>query len=212
MTRTRYLMVLAAGILVAVVAFAPSGPARAQNNDVLIQILTDILGSGLEDAARESEVEAQARYELDEELYRIDEQRARIAEEFDRRRWEINRRYDRQYDRRNDRGRWYNDRYDDDDDDGYRPRRHGRKIEKRRARELARLDEEEAWRMAELDRRQRAAERRYERRVSYDYDYRDYRDRDRYPAGHRYVGAPSDAPNWTPQEIALDREKLDLAR
>lgn len=144
------LLPLAAGLMISLAAVAP---ARAQGIDAVLQILVEVLAASVQDEQHESA----ARRDLESELYDIDRERAQVAEDFAERRRDV-----KQVARRSIR---------DIRDNVYRKRerRHRiREVERWRDDELRRLDDEEAWRLAELERRREAAERRYEYRVSYD--------------------------------------------
>ena len=133
-------------------------PAKAQDMDTIVRILTDVLSERARGTGRED----QARLELEAELSRIEDERQRLAESFDRRRAQVDRRYGRRIERLERQTRHQGDR-----------RRRIREIERQWDDELDRLYEEEDRRMAELDRRQDEAERRYSERVYYEDSGRD---------------------------------------
>ena len=130
----------------------PLAPARAQGMETVLQVLLEVLAA----STTQSDQGDIARQELEAELDAIHYERRRIAETYEQRRWEVEQRASRRIERVENRG-WRK-----------RERRHRiREIARWRDEELYRLSQEEAHEMAELDRRERRAERRY-RHASYE--------------------------------------------
>ncbi len=134
------------------IALAAAAPARAQGMDTILQVLVDVLA-----ATAQSEGDGyQARRAYEAELDTIADERRRVIEDFDQHRREIKRAAKRSIQEIRD----------------YVPRKRERRRRIRdvrdwRDRELQRLDEEEAWRLSDLDRRRDEAERRYDYRLGY---------------------------------------------
>ena len=136
----------------AAVASFPLAPARAQGVDTVLQVLLEVLAASTVQADQDD----LARRELEAELDYIHDERRRIAETYEQRRWEVERKASRRIERV-ERKAWRK-----------RERRHRiREIAHWRDEELYRLSQEEAQEMAELDRRERRAERRF-RHASYE--------------------------------------------
>ena len=153
MRLSRSLMPLAAGLMM---TFFTVTPLRAQGLDPILQILVEVLAASVQ---AEQQEEA-ARRDLESELAYIEDERERVVEDFEQRRRDVKRVARRSIEDIKDQVR------------RKRERRHRiREVKQWRDQELRRLADEEAWQLAELDRRRTAAERRYDYRVEYDGAY-----------------------------------------
>ena len=149
MRLSRRFMPLAAGLMLALVTVTP---ARAQGMDAVLQILVEVLAASVQ----QDQLEHSAERDLEAELDYIHEEKARVSEDFAQRRWEVKQVAKRSIREIKDYVRRKHER-----------RRQIREVKRWRDQELARLADEEAWQLEQLDRRREVAERRYDDQIRY---------------------------------------------
>ena len=144
--------------LAALLMLPAAAPAQAQGLDAILQILTEVLRT----QGQQESYEQAARRELEDERYRIERERERVVEDYEQRRWELQRRFEEERADIRRESRWRGER-----------RRQVRALKHEYEERLRRLEAQERRRLNELDHRLVEAERRYEDRIDasgWDYD------------------------------------------